>query len=184
MFDNINQYLTTEGYEYVNFEGELVYKKGKGIAAGPTFFKLFVNHETVILEAWIKFAALPGVYAGELGIDGFYGWAQKAVLKTRVEYVETLIMHYGGVPLGAFIGQQPQQQWQPQQPSQPQQQWQPQQPSQPQQQWQPQQSSQPQQQWQPQQSPVQNTAPAFCSQCGNKLAPGAKFCNQCGAKVQ
>ncbi|HXO22218.1 MAG TPA: zinc-ribbon domain-containing protein, partial [Thermoanaerobaculia bacterium] len=25
--------------------------------------------------------------------------------------------------------------------------------------------------------------PAFCSQCGQKLAPGSRFCPACGAKV-
>ncbi len=42
---------------------------------------------------------------------------------------------------------------------------------------------QPVQQQPVQQEAVPGTAPAFCSQCGTKLTPGAKFCPNCGAKL-
>ena len=40
-----------------------------GIAKGPSFIKVMAGNGRIIVETWIKFAALPGVYAGELGID-------------------------------------------------------------------------------------------------------------------
>lgn len=38
-----------------------------------------------MLEAWIKFAILPGVYVGEMGTKGFVGALPKQLLKERVD---------------------------------------------------------------------------------------------------
>ena len=91
----INSYLHGEGYEYTNFKGEMVYKKGHGIMSGPTFVKIETFGERVIVEAWIKFAALPGVYCGELGLDGFVGVIPKSMLQTRVQTVENILRSHG-----------------------------------------------------------------------------------------
>lgn len=174
LLQQVHQYLMSEGYEYRDFKGEQVYKKGMGVATGPSFIKVMAGNGRVIVEAWIKFAALPGVYAGETGIDGVLGAIPKAFLRTRVQYVEYLVMQAGGINLGAPVNMPPDMQtYTPVQP--------------PQQNYT---AVPPVIQSQPQQMPQQSmaaqpqTAPAFCSQCGNRLDPGVKFCDQCGTKVQ
>jgi len=45
----------------------------------------------VKLEAWIKFALLPGIYLGEIGIKGVMGAIPKRKLRHRVEEIEKII---------------------------------------------------------------------------------------------
>lgn len=99
-FNRAHELLTGMGYSYVTYKGENVFKKGSGWVSAPTFFKISYFGTTVRIEAWLKTALLPGVYCGEHGIDGFYGWAVKDVLKGRVGQLEQLLMSMGGVPLG------------------------------------------------------------------------------------
>ena len=118
LFAAVEQYLRSEGYEYTQFERENVFKKGMGLATGPTFFRFFVHNGNLRLEAWLKFAILPGVYAGEMDLEGVMGCAMKAVLRGRVQHIENMIMQFGGRPLlPAYVPPQP---CQPQQPVQPQ----------------------------------------------------------------
>ena len=98
LFNDIHAYLLSEGYEYIQYQNENVYKKGKGLAMGPTFFKISYQNNAVYLEAWLKFAALPGVYAGESGLDGLTGAAVKGPLKKRFAYIESMIRQYAGGP--------------------------------------------------------------------------------------
>ena len=101
-FDAFNQYLSMEGYEYTNYKNESVFKKGKGLATGPTFVKLTISDDLIVrIEAWCKFAILPGVYAGEMGLDGAAGIAIKKPLKQRVIYLENMLMQAGAIPLAA-----------------------------------------------------------------------------------
>ncbi len=177
LLQQIHQYMMAEGYIYRDFKGEQVYKKGMGVATGPSFIKVMVDGGRIILEAWIKFAALPGVYAGEMGLNGAAGAIPKSFLRTRVQYIEYLIMQAGGINLGAVVNMPPEMplnmpQQNVQQPlytaaQQPQQVYNPIQPE------------------QSQSEPIaQKLAPAFCDQCGNRLEPGVKFCDQCGKKIQ
>lgn len=99
LFNDIHAYLLSEGYEYIQYQNENVYKKGKGLAMGPTFFKISYQNNAVWLEAWLKFAALPGVYAGESGLDGLMGAAVKGPLKQRFAYIELMIRQYAGDPV-------------------------------------------------------------------------------------
>lgn len=187
VLEQIHQYLMSEGYDYRDYRGEQVYKKGVGIAQGPTFFKIMAGNGLIVVEAWIKWTFVPGVYFGELGITGTFAAIPKSILRTRVQYVEYLIAQAGGVGMapaataqpqmqGYMPGQQPMQQSQPVQPVQAEPvsairtvEAQPVQPARVQYQ---------------SAAPVQKPTPAFCSQCGNRLTPGSKFCNQCGAQVQ
>jgi len=203
VLEQIHQYLMSEGYDYRDYRGEQVYKKGMGIAQGPTFMKIMAGNQMIVVEAWIKCTAVPGVYVGELGIDGVMAAIPKSILKTRVQYVEYLITQAGGVNMSSAAPAQPNMQsYMPVQPTAQQSQPVYSQPSQ-----QPVQApvyEQPKVQQAPMQqapvqysAPVQNTtppvqnaapmqsaAPAFCNQCGNRLTPDSKFCNRCGAKVQ
>ena len=96
LFQEIHQYMMSEGYTFRDFQGEMVYKKGSGFAAGPTFVKVMNNGAYVTVEAWIKFAVLPGVYAGEMGISGMAGAIPKSMLKARVGVVEEILRRWGG----------------------------------------------------------------------------------------
>ena len=98
LFNSIHSYLMTEGYEYTQYKGETVFKKGMGFLTGPTFVKVTFTPVSVCLEAWMKFALLPGVYVSEMDLEGIVGIAVKAPLKARVALIESMIMQYGGIP--------------------------------------------------------------------------------------
>lgn len=105
IFQTVYQYLITEGYEYIQYDHENVFKKGKGLMAGPTFLKLSFSESTVRLEAWMKYALLPGVYVGELGLTGFVGAAVKGPLKRRVARIETILTQYAATPAVTYGAQ-------------------------------------------------------------------------------
>ena len=184
LFADIHQYMLSEGYEYRNFEGENVYKKGKGIAAGPTFIKIMADDGRIVVEAWVKFAVLPGVYAGESGLDSMaFGTIPKSVLADRVRNIERMITSNGGVATGATApapGAAPQPQQPPVQPQKPTQYAPP--PVQALPPVQPQQAP-----IEPQQVPVepqQKREHIFCTRCGNKMPISASFCTSCGNKLK
>lgn len=81
-------YLSGEGFKKVDYQGEEVWKKGTGLALGPQFLKLIPGEGKVHVEAWIKFAILPGVFLGEMDTEGFVGAAPKRKLRKRVMAIE------------------------------------------------------------------------------------------------
>lgn len=87
----VNQYLQKEGYEYINYDGENVFKKGQGVWSNPTFFKFSYAGNVVRMETWMKYAFFPGVYVGELGVTGFVGSAMKGPWKKRIAYLENVL---------------------------------------------------------------------------------------------
>jgi len=91
----LNDFAQKEDFTFTSRDGEQVLKKGSGWATGPQFVKILFSPGTVHIEAWIKFALLPGVFIGEFGLKGFYGFALKNVLKTRVR---NIITGLGGTP--------------------------------------------------------------------------------------
>lgn len=97
-FEAIKQYLEAEGFKYMNYKGEMVFKKGKGVLVAPTFIKVSFSDRTVRVESWLKYALLPGVYVGELGWDGFVGCAAKGTMKRCVPWIEKML---GNVPVNA-----------------------------------------------------------------------------------
>lgn len=94
-FAAIQQYLASEGFEYITYEGENVFKKGKGVFVAPTFIKVTFGTSSVRVESWLKYALLPGVYVGEIGMEGFVGFAVKGTMKRCVARIEQML---GGVP--------------------------------------------------------------------------------------
>ena len=102
---------------------------------------------------------LPGVYAGEVDVGSFVGIAVKGPLKARMNYIENLIMQYGGRPAFPGMYQQPVMQ-NP---------------------YQPPQSSQ-----MPLSGNAQahSDRAAFCTDCGSALTQDSKFCAVCGKKVE
>lgn len=86
--NTFSSYLMSEKFEYVDLNGDKVWKKGHGLMTAPQYIKLTaLNDGTYVLEAWIKFALLPGVYVGEMGTSGFIGAVPKGFLKSRVEMI-------------------------------------------------------------------------------------------------
>jgi len=91
LYAPIEQYLTSEGFTQVNYKGVVAWKKGVGILTAPQYVIISNGPDYIQVEAFIRNAILPGVYVGEMGIDGFYGAIPKSLLKTRVLSIETFI---------------------------------------------------------------------------------------------
>jgi hypothetical protein len=62
-----------------------------GLMLGPQFVRYESHPGQLVLEAWIKFALLPGVYFGEMGIDGMFAFIPKKLLKSRVIEIERMV---------------------------------------------------------------------------------------------
>lgn len=88
-------FFAKTGFKLTQFEGEMVWKKGIGMLTAPQFIKFSYNQGVAHLEVWLKIAILPGVYTGEMGLTGFYGWAIKSKLKKDVD----TLMSYLNQPL-------------------------------------------------------------------------------------
>lgn len=89
LFDEIEDYLKDEGFKCIDRD-ENIWKKGMGLLLGPQYIRFRTSKGKLKVEAWIKFALLPGVYIGEMGIDGFFGIIPKKKLKARVIEIEKL----------------------------------------------------------------------------------------------
>ena len=87
----ITDYLTIEGFYQVKDGTETIWKKGFGLMLGPQYVKVEIVDGGVHLEAWIKFALLPGVFMGEMDTNGAFGFIPKKKLKGRIEEIEKLI---------------------------------------------------------------------------------------------
>ncbi len=84
-------YLEGEGFEKIDHEGRRAWKKGKGFMISPQYILVEPSAGTVHVEAWIRFAMLPGVYLGEMGTAGAFGTIPKRKLRSRVEKLEKLL---------------------------------------------------------------------------------------------
>ena len=91
VFDSFLQYWRNEGFEACVQDGEECMKKGVGLATAPQFVKINSINGVYVLQAWIKFPILPGIFLGEMDLDGFFGSIPKGMLKSRVNYFFTLV---------------------------------------------------------------------------------------------
>lgn len=98
-FYAVYQYLASEGYTYQQVDGKAVFQKGNGWISGPSFVQISYQPFGVRIEAWVKFALLPGVFIGELGVDGMMGVAVKRPLKKRLAQIESTLAYYGGAAM-------------------------------------------------------------------------------------
>ncbi len=87
----VTDYLTKEGFSYTTIKGEPVWKKGVGMLAAPQFMKVECAGGRVHIEAWVKYALLPGVYVGEMGLKGFVAIAVKKPLRDRVNVLTAIL---------------------------------------------------------------------------------------------
>lgn len=78
-------FFAHEGFRFTQINGEPVWKKGNGIVSAPQYIKFFYQNGVAHIEAWLKFAILPGVYCGEMGLTGAWGFAIKQALKGKVD---------------------------------------------------------------------------------------------------
>ncbi|MBE6783286.1 MAG: hypothetical protein E7536_04680 [Ruminococcaceae bacterium] len=93
IFNSIYNYLIGEGCKYVDYQGEKVFKKGKGFFSGPTFIKVSATGNMFQIEGWMKYALLPGVYVGEINLEGFAGSAVRGPVLNRMNTVEQIIIN-------------------------------------------------------------------------------------------
>ncbi|MEM7600200.1 MAG: hypothetical protein AAF357_02155 [Verrucomicrobiota bacterium] len=63
------------------------WKKGQGILVAPQLASLTIVDGAVQLEAWLKFALLPGVYLGEFDLEGSFMFIPKRQLRKTVAEV-------------------------------------------------------------------------------------------------
>ena len=85
-------YMNSEGFKITTKKGESFWKKGVGLLTAPQCIKLTQQNNVYTLEAWLPFAVLPGVYVGEMGIDGFVGCLPKSFLEARVKQLLTNLL--------------------------------------------------------------------------------------------
>lgn len=100
LLSSVHSYLLSEEYSFKSVDGEMIYQKGAGLTMGPTFFRILVNGINVRVEAWMKYAILPGVYVGEIDNSSPVGGAVKGPFKDRMAYIESLIIQRGGQLIG------------------------------------------------------------------------------------
>ena len=94
----ISDYMISEGFKIVDYKGAKVWKKGTGWLTAPQYICFTYGPNFIRIEAFIRNVFLPGVYFGEMGLDGFYGWAVKDLLKTRVKKVENYVISLWNQP--------------------------------------------------------------------------------------
>jgi hypothetical protein len=82
--------LTKKGFKLIDPE-QGVWKLGMGLLLAPEFVRYEAREGELRMEAWLKFALLPGVYVGEMGLDGFFAIIPKRKLKTKVKEIERLV---------------------------------------------------------------------------------------------
>ena len=84
-------FFQKEGFQYVSFKGENVWRKGMGALAAPRFMKLEFKDGRVHLEAWLRTVWLPGVYGKEMDLTGAWGFAVKELFRGTVQQLIGLL---------------------------------------------------------------------------------------------
>ena len=77
----LTNFMVKNGFNYVQYKGETVHKKGNGWVMAPRIYKFKVEGNKLHIESWLPFAILPGVYVGESGLDSWFGIAVKKVMR-------------------------------------------------------------------------------------------------------
>ncbi len=87
----LENFLRNEGFQPYDYKGEAFWKKGTGMATAPQLIRFLPGPGYIEVQALIKYALLPGVYVGEMGITGFFGAVPKNLLKARVMNAENYL---------------------------------------------------------------------------------------------
>ena len=89
--NGISQYLVGEGFSNVDYKGQKVWKKGIGFLTAPQYVAITFTPDSIVIEAFIKFALFPGVFIGELGTAGAFAIVPKQMLAGRVKAIENYL---------------------------------------------------------------------------------------------
>jgi len=91
LIQSIANYMASEGFGTINYKGQTIWKKGFGVLQAPQYVAVYFEQNAIRVEAFIKFALFPGVYIGEMGTTGFFGFVPKSILAQRITAVENYI---------------------------------------------------------------------------------------------
>lgn len=81
----MSDFIQKHGFKLVKINGEMMYQKGKGLLEMPQYFSYRYMNGVIHIEAWVKFAWLPGVYGKENDMSGFVGSVPKTAYKEDIE---------------------------------------------------------------------------------------------------
>lgn len=81
----MSDFIQKHGFTLVKINGEMMYQKGKGLLEMPQYFSYRYMNGVLHIEAWVKFAWLPGVYGKENDMSGFVGSIPKSAYKEDIE---------------------------------------------------------------------------------------------------
>ncbi|MCI8359765.1 MAG: hypothetical protein HFE86_00320 [Clostridiales bacterium] len=104
----VQQYMQSEGFSLMQYsQQEQAWKKGAGFLTYPQYMKVTPAPGSITVEAFLKFPLFPGVYVGELHLNGFVAAPIKSVLKGRVSRLEQMLQQAAYNKGQAMQGQQP-----------------------------------------------------------------------------
>ncbi len=87
----VQDFFSKEGFTYIEYNGEYVWKKGNGWVTAPQFIKVDYISGQIHMEAWLKNVLLPGIYFGEMNLKGGYGILLKKELQKTVDSLIALL---------------------------------------------------------------------------------------------
>lgn len=93
------QCLRANKFQPAIVNGEQIFQRGNGFFLAPKFLKITFFQGGIRVEAWMKYAIVPGAFVGEIGLDRFGISIPRAQLKKTVAQIEALCMQFGARPL-------------------------------------------------------------------------------------
>jgi hypothetical protein len=82
--------LTKKGFKQKLRDNEQVWQKGGALVA-PQFIRVTPREGKAMVEGWLKFSVLPGVYYGEMDLTGAMGFAIKDALRRTLANLESAL---------------------------------------------------------------------------------------------
>ncbi len=150
----VQMFYAANGFQPYTYKGEQWYKKGAGFLMAPQIMRIHINGQLVTVEAFTRFALLPGVYLGEIDLDSFFGAVPNSALKSKINnLISTLYPTAPAQRIYNFVPQMLPQKAPVQAPVQ-------------------------------QQIPVQQAPAGVCPSCSTQNAPDASFCRSCGNRLK
>ena len=101
----MSDFIQKHGFTLVKINGEMMYQKGKGLLEMPQYFSYRYMNGVLHIEAWVKFAWLPGVYGKENDMSGIVGSIPKSAYKEDIEeLIRVLYQPLPGEPQNLYGG--------------------------------------------------------------------------------
>ncbi len=92
----INDFIMKQGFKYILFKGEYVYKSGDGFIEIPKFFSYKYEDGIIRIEAWTRTVSMIGIYGKENDLSGFSGKIAKDAYKSDIEQLIMLLKQHAG----------------------------------------------------------------------------------------